>query len=269
MPLTTTGDQLLDRSLATVGGKGLFIKELERALLDNKADIAVHSTKDIPAEITPGLVICSYLEREDPRDAFLSTKYSHLSILPAGSIIGTASPRRESMIKRHRPDLDVKLLRGNVITRIKKLEAGEYDGIVLAAAGLKRLSLENKVRHYFTLEESLPAVGQGVIAIECREDDRNTQNLIKALDHAETRACVLAERTLNQKLGGSCHAAIGSFAHIKNNKIILKSTVSSLDGKVMYTSQAEDEIKNSIILGNTVAENLLAQGAYELLAAQI
>jgi hydroxymethylbilane synthase len=266
VPLTTLGDQLLDQSLATVGGKGLFIKELEKALLDNRADIAVHSTKDIPTEITENLHIAAFLEREDPRDAFVSVKYAHLSTLPAGAIVGTASPRRASMIKRFRPDIEIKLLRGNVITRLKKLESGEYDGIVLAAAGLKRLDLQDQVKHYFSLEESLPAVGQGVIAIECRENDHDTRTLLSSLDHAETRACVLAERSLNHKLGGSCHAAIGSFAHIFNNKIILKSCVTSLDGKIMYTHQAADHIENSLKLGITVAENLLAQGAHELLA---
>lgn len=266
VPLTTTGDQLLDRSLATVGGKGLFIKELEKALLNHQADIAVHSTKDIPAEILPEFCIPAYLKREDPRDAFVSTQYTSLAELPQGAVIGTASPRRESMLKRLRPDIKVKLLRGNMITRLSKLDAGEYDAIVLAAAGLKRLDLENRIRHYFSLEESLPAVGQGVIAIECRQDDLATQKLLAPLDHAPTRACVLAERELNKNLGGSCHAAIGSFAEIINNKIILKSTVTSLDGKIMYTSQAVDEISNSLILGKKVADHLLAQGAHELLA---
>lgn len=269
VPLTTTGDQLLDRSLATVGGKGLFIKELEKALLDNTADIAVHSTKDIPAEITPGLTIAAYLDREDPRDAFVSAKYAHLSQLPMGGIVGTASPRRESMIKHIRPDINIKLLRGNVLTRIKKLESGEYDGIVLAAAGLKRLDLEHKVKHYFSLDESLPAIGQGVIAIECRENDASTQKIISLLDHSQTRACVSAERALNKKLGGSCHAAIGGYAKYENNKIILKAIVSSLDGKINYKSQSENSLENSILLGNTVADDLLSQGAYELLASQI
>jgi hydroxymethylbilane synthase len=266
VPLTTTGDQLLDRSLATVGGKGLFIKELEKALLDNRADIAVHSTKDIPAEIDSAFCLPAFLEREDPRDAFVSVKYNSLAELPKGSIVGTASPRRGSMLKRHRPDIEIKLLRGNMITRLKKLEDGEYHAIILAAAGLKRLDLESRIKHYFSLEESLPAVGQGIIAIECRQNDSATQQLLSALDNRDSRACVTAERELNKQLGGSCHAAIGSYAHVENNQLQLKACVSSLDGKTYITAHATDHLSHSIKLGQTVAENLLSQGAHELLA---
>lgn len=266
VPLTTTGDQLLDRSLATVGGKGLFIKELEKALLDNRADIAVHSAKDIPAEIDPAFALPAFLERDDPRDAFASVKYDSLSALPPGSIVGTASPRRSSMIKRLRPDLEIKLLRGNVITRLKKLEAGDYDGIVLAAAGIKRLGLEDNIKQYFSLDESLPAVGQGIIAVECRQDDLVTQNFLSVLDSANSRACVTAERELNYTLSGSCHAAIGSYATVENNQLILKASVASLDGKTYITAQAAEDVSHSKILGQIVAEALLAQGAHELLA---
>ncbi len=266
VPLTTTGDQLLDRSLATVGGKGLFIKELEKALLDNRADIAVHSTKDIPAEIDPTFCLPAFLEREDPRDAFVSSKYKSLADLPSQAVVGTASPRRSSMLKRLRSDIEIKLLRGNMITRLKKLATGEYDAIILAAAGLKRLNLESQIKHYFSLDESLPAVGQGIIAIECRANDSDTQQLLSVLDDKHARACVTAERELNKQLGGSCHAAIGCYAMVENNQLQLRASVSSLDGKKYITATAVDHLSNSQIVGQKVAHDLLSQGAHELLA---
>ena len=253
VPLTTTGDDLIDQSLALVGGKGLFIKEIEKALLTHTADIAVHSAKDLPADYTPGLEMTAFMEREDPRDVFLSSLYSHLSDLPSGAIIGTSSPRRENMIKSMRPDLTVKLLRGNVLTRIHKMESGHYDGIILAAAGLHRLNLTHLIKQYFSLEESIPAVGQGIIAVQTRQDDVLIQNIITKLDHPITRACILAERAVNKVLGGNCHMPIGAHAQYDVSHQILSLTACMADKK----KHGQDTLENAEILGQTVAKKLL------------
>lgn len=270
VPLSTSGDQLLAEPLAAIGGKGLFIKEIEEALLDNRADIAVHSMKDMPVQITPHLEIPAYLEREDPRDVLVSLKYKHLSDIPSNNKIGTASLRRQNMVKYHYPHLITETLRGNVNTRLSKLDDGLYDAIILAAAGLKRLGLTDRIQSYFSITESLPAVGQGIIGVQCRENDDKTKQMLLLLDHTPTRLCLLAERALNKTLGGSCHAPIGGYAVIdtdQNNKerLYLRGCVYSIDGKICLKSEASGNIKNIAKIGQKVADDLLNQGADDIL----
>lgn len=268
VPLSTSGDQLLAEPLAAIGGKGLFIKEIEEALLDNRADIAVHSMKDMPVQITPNLEIPAYLEREDPRDVLVSGKYKHLADIPAHGKIGTASLRRQSMVKHYHPNLITETLRGNVNTRLSKLDDGLYDAIILAAAGLKRLKFLDRIQSYFSITESLPAVGQGIIGVQCRENDDKTKQMLLLLDHTPTRLCLLAERALNKALGGSCHAPIGGYATIDSDnkeKIHLRGCVYSADGKICLKSEASGSIKNIDKIGQKVADDLLNQGADEIL----
>jgi len=270
VPLSTSGDQLLAEPLAAIGGKGLFIKEIEEALLDNRADIAVHSMKDMPVQITQNLEISACLEREDPRDVLVCLKYQHLSDMPEHSKIGTASLRRQNMVKYHYPHLITETLRGNVSTRLSKLDAGQYDGIILAAAGLKRLGLPDRIQSYFSIMESLPAIGQGIIAIQCRENDHEIKKLLHRLDHTPTRLCLLAERALNKALGGSCHAPIGGYAVIdtdqsKKEKLYLRGCVYSVDSKICLKSEAIGNINDMEKIGQKAAEDLLNQGADNIL----
>ncbi len=267
VPMVSRGDKILDVPLAKVGGKGLFVKELEHALLNHEADIAVHSMKDVPMEFPEGLGLSVICEREDPRDAWVSNTFDSLESLPEGSIVGTSSLRRQSQLMARRPDLKIKFLRGNVNTRLAKLDAGEYDGIILAAAGLIRLEMPDRIRQFISPEESLPAGGQGAVGIECRMDDQQTIDLIKPLHHTVTAEQVLAERALNRRLEGGCQVPIACYAIQKDNQLWLRGLVADPDGsKVIY-----DEITGSPaeaeVMGVTLAERLLDSGADAILKA--
>lgn len=267
IPLTTQGDQMLNHSLSAVGGKGLFIKELEQALLEDRADIAVHSMKDMPVQITRGLQIAVYLEREDPRDALVSPHYQTLSELPANSKIGTASLRRQGMVRFHRPDLNTELLRGNVNTRLSKLDDGNYDAIILAVAGLNRLGYSHRIQHYFSPEESLPAISQGVMGIQCRSQDKHIKKIILPLDHYTTRLCCLTERLFNQALEGSCHSPIGGYATLHDSKIHLRGCVYSLEKSLRLKAENTFPYQPSTLEQNIklITQQLIDQGAKELL----
>ena len=232
--MTTRGDQILDRTLSKVGGKGLFIKELESALIDRRADLAVHSMKDVPVEVAPEFALAATLEREDPRDAFVSNSYADLAALPAGAVVGTSSLRRESQIRRRYPQLQVRPLRGNLDTRLRKLDAGEYDAIVLAAAGLKRLGLAERIRAILPPSELLPAVGQGALAIEILADRADLQAWIAPLNHADTEVCVRAERVVSRVLGGSCTVPLAAYAEVEGAQLRLRAQVASPDGRQLW-----------------------------------
>jgi len=267
VPMVTKGDVILDTPLAKVGGKGLFVKELELALLDNRADIAVHSMKDVPVEFPLGLGLVTICEREDPRDAFVSNRYDSLDALPEGSIVGTSSLRRQCQIAARRPDLIIRSLRGNVGTRLGKLDNGEYDAIILAVAGLKRLGLESRVRVALPAELSLPAVGQGAVGIECRMDDDRTRQLLAPLNHAETAIRVKAERAMNTRLEGGCQVPIGSYAEIVEGEIWLRALVGSPDGAQMVRGERRGKPEEAEQMGVSLADELLANGARDILNA--
>jgi len=265
--MTTQGDQILDVTLSKIGGKGLFVKELETALEDGRADLAVHSLKDVPMNLPEGFVLAVIGEREDPHDAFVSNKYENLAALPAGSVVGTSSLRRESQLRARFPLLDIQPLRGNVQTRLRKLDEGQYAAIILAAAGLKRLGLGHRIRALISSEDSLPAVGQGALGIECRADRTDVIALLQPLHHPDTAACVLAERALSRALAGSCQVPLGGFAEVADGKLRMRGFVASPDGKRMTHAELIGEIGNPEALGNKVADALRAQGADEILAA--
>lgn len=265
VPMTTKGDIRLDTPLAKIGGKGLFLKELETGLLNNEADIAVHSLKDVPVDFPAGLMLHTICQRDDPRDAFVSNTYKKLSDLPSQSIVGTSSLRRQAQLKALRPDLIVHDLRGNVNTRLRKLDEGNYDAIILATAGLKRLKLEERIQEHLTTEDFLPANGQGAVCIECRVDDLDIQKLLTPLEHAETRACVQAERAMNAHLEGGCQVPIGAYAIIKNNELHLEGLVGSLDGTTILRDTIKGSVDESTALGVQLAEKLLKQGAGKVL----
>ncbi|WP_369309091.1 hydroxymethylbilane synthase [Providencia rettgeri] len=266
VPMVTKGDIILDTPLAKVGGKGLFVKELELALLEGRADIAVHSMKDVPVEFPEGLGLVTICEREDPRDAFVSNQYDNIDALPKGSIVGTSSLRRQCQLRELRPDLIIRDLRGNVGTRLSKLDNGEYDAIILAVAGLKRLGLEERIRTPLEPEQCLPAVGQGAVGIECRLDDTVTRELLTALNDDVTSICVLAERAMNMRLEGGCQVPIGSYAIWQNNKIWLRALVGAPDGSVIIRGERLIAPQEASQAGISLAEELLAQGAREILA---
>ncbi|SPP32020.1 Porphobilinogen deaminase [Arsenophonus endosymbiont of Aleurodicus floccissimus] len=265
IPMSTQGDILLDTPLAKIGGKGLFVKELENALLENGADIAVNSIKDIPATFPNNLGLMAICQRGDPLDAFVSNQYDSLDALPAGSIIGTSSLRRQCQLRHTYPHLVIRDLRGNVGTRLSKLDNGEYDGIILAAAGLKRLSLETRIRMPLPPEQSLPAVGQGAIGIECRLDDYHTQHCLASLHHHDTAICIQAERAVNNRLEGGCQVPIGGYAIWQNKQIWLRALVGAPDGCQIIRAERyftpEDAQQASIEL----AEELLNNGAKQIL----
>lgn len=262
--MTTRGDKILDTPLAKIGGKGLFVKELEVAMLEGRADIAVHSMKDVPMAFPEGLELGVICPREDPRDAFVSNHFSSLESLPQNSRVGTSSLRRSCQLKAQRPDLQIIDLRGNVNTRLAKLDDGQYDAIILASAGLKRLGFQDRITEVLDEQFMLPAGGQGAVGIELRTDDAATQKLIAPL-HCETTArCVLAERAMNRHLNGGCQVPIACFAILENDEIWLRGRVGSLDGTVML--KAEGRGNNPEALGVEVAEALLAQGAGDILA---
>lgn len=266
VPMVTRGDVILDTPLAKVGGKGLFVKELELALLEDRADIAVHSMKDVPVEFPQGLGLSVICERGDPRDAFVSSRYDTIDALPAGSIVGTSSLRRQCQLAAHRPDLVVRSLRGNVGTRLSKLDNGDYDAIILAVAGLQRLGLETRIRHPLSPEQSLPAVGQGAVGIECRLDDARTLGLLAPLNHQQTAIRVTAERAMNTRLEGGCQVPIGSYAELENGKLWLRALVGAPDGRKMVCGERRGAPEDAEALGISLAEELLNNGAREILA---
>lgn len=259
--MVTRGDIILDTPLAKVGGKGLFVKELETALLEGRADIAVHSMKDVPVAFPEGLGLVTICEREDPRDAFVSNRFHSLDELPAGSIVGTSSLRRQCQLRARRPDLTIIDLRGNVGTRLSKLDNGDYDAIILAAAGLKRLDLEERIRSYMAPEESLPAVGQGAVGIECRLDDSKTRALLAPLNHQETAVRVLAERAMNARLEGGCQVPIGSYAVLEGETLWLRALVGEPDGSIIIRGERRGCVSDAEQMGISLADELLAQGA--------
>ncbi|MGB7650183.1 MAG: hydroxymethylbilane synthase [Gallionella sp.] len=265
--MTTQGDQILDVTLSKIGGKGLFVKELETALEDGRADLAVHSLKDVPMNLPDGFVLAAIGEREDPLDAFVSNHFDNLAALPAGSVVGTSSLRRESQLRARFPHLDIQPLRGNVQTRLRKLDEGQYAAIILAAAGLKRLGLGARIRTVIASEDSLPAVGQGALGIECRADRADVIACLQALHHADSAACVLAERAMSRALGGSCQVPLGGFAQVKNGQLYMRGFVASPDGGEMMRAEATGELSQPVVLGNQIASALRAQGADKILAA--
>lgn len=263
---TTQGDKILDTPLAKIGGKGLFVKELEQAMLAGDADIAVHSMKDVPMECPQGLAITTICQREDPTDAFVSNRFSCLEDLPLGAIVGTSSLRRQCQLRALRPDLIINDLRGNVGTRLGRLDNSEYDAIILASAGLKRLGLEQRIAQ--SLTQLLPAVGQGAVGIEARSNDVELLALLAPLHHLPTAICVQAERAMNRHLQGGCQVPIAGFATLDNQLLSLKALVGSVDGQSILQAQAQTTNLHAIEqFGESVAENLLAQGADKILAA--
>ncbi|WGL61615.1 hydroxymethylbilane synthase [Pseudomonas sp. CW003PS] len=267
VPMVSRGDKLLDAPLAKIGGKGLFVKELETALLENEADIAVHSMKDVPMDFPEGLGLFCICEREDPRDAFVSTTYESLDALPAGSVVGTSSLRRQAQLLARRPDLKIQFLRGNVNTRLAKLDAGEYDAIILAAAGLIRLGFEDRIRSSISAEDSLPAGGQGAVGIECRSADVDVHALLAPLHHRETALRVTAERALNKHLNGGCQVPIACYALLEDDQLWLRGLVGQPDGGLLLRAEARAASSDAEALGVRVAEALLAQGADAILKA--
>ncbi len=263
LPMVTEGDRITG-SLTNVGGKGLFIKELESAILEGRADIAVHSMKDMPADLPSGLVIGAALERADPRDAIVSASYASLAALRHGARVGTSSLRRQSQLRHARPDLEILALRGNVETRLRKLDAGDFDAIVLAVAGLERLGLGARIREKLGADQMLPAVGQGVIGIECR-DESEMRKLLQPLEHAATRTCLDAERAFSARLGGSCQSPIAAYAHLACDRLKLRGLVGSPDGAQVFADAIEGALTESTVLGTALAERVLAAGAEGLL----
>lgn len=268
LPMTSRGDKILDVPLAKVGGKGLFVKELEQALLDGEADIAVHSMKDVPMEFPEGLGLSVICEREDPRDAFVSKRFKHLDELPEGACVGTSSLRRQCQLLAKRPDLNIQFLRGNVNTRLAKLDNGDYDAIILAAAGLIRLEMSDRITQFIEPEFCLPAGGQGAVGIECRLDDQSTLALLAPLAHPGTSECVLAERAMNRRLEGGCQVPIGCYAiHTEDNQLWLRGLVGKGDGSQIIFDEVSGKPAQAEALGVQLAEKLLAAGAGEILAA--
>ncbi|MGY1425918.1 hydroxymethylbilane synthase [Lysobacter sp. A289] len=266
VPMSTRGDEVLDRSLAAIGGKGLFLKELEIAMQRGEADCAVHSLKDVPMALEPGFALPAILPRADYADAFISNRFDDIASLPEGAVVGTSSLRRQAQLRALRPDLQLRDLRGNVNTRLAKLDAGDYDAIVLACAGLQRLGFDDRIRSRLQAPDWLPAPAQGAIAIECRDDDAATAALCAALDHAHTRTCVEAERAMNRALDGSCHVPVAGLATLDGERLRLHGLVGSAANGGAVRADAEGSADAPEALGAKVARALLDQGAGELLA---
>lgn len=264
--MVTKGDVILDTPLAKIGGKGLFVKELELALLEERADIAVHSMKDVPMSFPEGLGLAVICEREDPRDAFVSNHYASLAELPEGAIVGTSSLRRQCQLMAAYPHLTVKSLRGNVGTRLSKLDNGEYDAIILASAGLIRLGMPERIKSFISVEDSLPAAGQGAVGIETRVNDTRVLNYLAKLNHNPTACCVMAERAMNTRLQGGCQVPIGGFATLNGEELELSALVGSLDGSTIIRASGKAHERDAEQLGIRIAEQLLAQGADKILA---
>lgn len=268
VPMTTRGDQILDSPLSRIGGKGLFIKELEVAMLDGRADIAVHSMKDVPMEFPEGLTLAAICEREDCRDAFVSNHHDSLQALPQGAVVGSSSLRRQCQLRALRPDLEIRDLRGNVGTRLRKLDGGEYDAIILAGAGLIRLGLLDRIREFLPPEVSLPAGGQGAVGVECRDGDEATLQLLAVLHHEPTAICVRAERAMNARLQGGCQVPIAALAELQaNDQLTMRGLVGTVDGTRILRSQISGATHMAEALGETLADDLLRQGASAILEA--
>jgi len=264
--MTTTGDQILDKTLSKIGGKGLFVKELEQAMQEGRADIAVHSLKDVPMVMPEGFVLAAIGEREDPRDAFVSNQFKKLEELPPGSVVGTSSLRRQCQIQARFPALKIESLRGNVQTRLRKLDEGQYAAIILAAAGLKRLGLGERITSLLPTEQSLPAVGQGAIGIECRAGRDDLITLLAPLNHPDTAACVTAERAMSRALAGSCQVPLGGFAEIGDSVLRLRGFVSSVDGVRVVRAEASGQPGEAEQIGKELAQRLIGMGADKILA---
>lgn len=264
--ITTTGDRVLNTPLAASGGKGLFLKELEQALLDRHIDLAVHSMKDVTVTLPEGLVIDAICERADPTDAFVSNRYSDIEDLPLGAVVGTCSQRRQCVLRHWRPDLKISDLRGNVNTRLKKLDAGEFDAIILASAGLRRLDMAERIAQSLATQFMLPAVAQGAVGIETREDDYRVRDLVGTLNHAPTRSRVRAERAANARLGGGCHVPVAIYSEIIEEEITVDGIVGMPDGSKLISGNARGVLSEPELVGEALAEKLLAQGAAELLS---
>jgi hydroxymethylbilane synthase len=265
--MTTQGDQILDVTLNKIGGKGLFVKELELALLEGRADIAVHSLKDVPMILPEGFALAAIGEREDPRDAFVSSKYRQLSELPPGAVVGTSSLRRESQLRARYPHLDIQPLRGNVNTRLRKLDEGLYDAIILAAAGLKRLGFADRIAALLEPEQSLPAAGQGALGIEIRSDREDLLPILAPLHHPETAACVRAEREVSRQLGGSCQVPLGAYAIIRNEHLYLRGFVAQPGGTPFIHAEVSGSPEDPENLGSQLAQALREQGAEQIIAS--
>ncbi|MDH5711677.1 MAG: hydroxymethylbilane synthase [Gammaproteobacteria bacterium] len=263
--MSTQGDKILDTPLAKIGGKGLFVKELEQGMLEGTADIAVHSMKDVPMEFPEGLFLSTILKGEEPCDAFVSNKYNNISDLPQGAIVGTCSLRRRSQLLNHRPDLVIKDLRGNVNTRLAKLDAGEFDAIILACAGLIRLEMADRIRQRIPADLILPAVGQGTVGIESREGDEATLALLSVLDDKDSRDKVLAERAFNHRLQGGCQVPIACHAILEGDTLKMRGLVGEIDGSRIIESAISGSRNDAEKLGTELADDLLAQGAKEIL----
>ena len=265
--MTTQGDRILDVTLSKIGGKGLFVKELEQALLDGRADLAVHSLKDVPMLLPEGFELTAIGEREDPRDAFVSNQYQQLSELPPGAIVGTSSLRRESQLRAHYPHLDIQPLRGNVNTRLRKLDEGQYAAIILAAAGLKRLGFADRIAALLEPEQSLPSAGQGALGIEIRSGRDDVATLLAPLHHPDTAACVRAEREVSRQLGGSCQVPLGAYAMLRDGQLWLRGFVATPDGKTLLHAEVSGDPAQPETLGKALADDLRAQGADAILNA--
>lgn len=263
--MMTQGDRIQDRPLAAAGGKGLFIKELEDALFEHRIDLAVHSLKDLTVTLPAGLHIAAVCQRDDPRDAFVANRYADLDALPAGARIGTSSLRRQCQLRARHPSLQVVTLRGNVPTRLTKLDAGECDAVILAVAGLKRLGLEQRIRAILSPEQSLPAVGQGAVCVECRMDDPGTNALVAALDDPTTRICVTAERALNAYLEGGCQIPVAGYAELAGDVLRVRGLVGDPDGSRLVHGEIHGGAGEAQALGRRLAEDLLARGARQIL----
>jgi hydroxymethylbilane synthase len=265
IPMVTKGDVLLDSPLSKIGGKGLFVKQLEQAILNNEADIAVHSIKDIPAEFPEGLTLATICKRDDVRDSFISNKYSNIDELPNGAIIGTSSLRRQCQLRAKYPHLQIKDLRGNVGTRLAKLDNQQYDAIILASAGLKRLALQDRIKQYIDTDLILPAVGQGAIGIETRSDDKQILEILSVLDDKHSRVCIEAERAMNKALQGGCQVPIAGYSQLNNNILSLQGLVGRIDGSKIIKGTLEGSITEAEKLGQELAKRLLDQGAKAIL----
>jgi hydroxymethylbilane synthase len=266
--ITTQGDRILDRPLAAIGGKGLFIKELEVAMVEGRADLAVHSLKDVPMDVAEGFALAAIEAREDPRDAFVSNRYATLASLPDGAIVGTSSLRREAQLRERFPSLDVQPLRGNVNTRLRKLDEGRYDAIVLAAAGLKRLALGDRIRDLIDAADSLPAPGQGALALECREDRNDVIAAVAPLNDTATALATIAERAFSRALSGSCHTPLAAHATWQEGTLWLRGLVASRDGRDVMRGEREAEVLDAdaaATLGTVLAGELLTRGAARLI----